>query len=466
MAAAVSLAEQFAALPEPERAKRCEGLTEDDYAQWFYDWRWWARPNQLEPGGSWVLWLILAGRGWGKTRTGAETVRGWVETKRCGRLALVGRTAADVRDVMIEGESGILAISPPWFRPKWEPSKRRITWPNGAIATTYTAEEPDILRGPQHDGGWIDEPAAWKYPELTYDNLMMGLRLGRDPRVVGTTTPKPTKHVKALIGDANTKITTGKTQDNLKNLAPTFLKTVVAKYVGTRLGRQELNAELLDDTPGALWNRARIDLLRWTKVDQDGKPVLPPLKRIVVAIDPSASDPKNARTDSDKEPDQAGIVVAGLGYDGHGYVLADLSAVLSPDGWARRGVVAFDDWEADRIVAEINNGGAMVELTVRTVASSMGLVVPYRGIHASRGKRTRAEPVAALYEQARVHHVGFFAELEDELCTHSFLDNERSPNRLDALVWALTELMLAKQAGTKGRTGKRRREMAAGTGGF
>jgi phage terminase large subunit-like protein len=455
MAAALSMAEQFARLPERERAKRLDGWTEDDYRDAFYHWRWWARPNQLEPGGSWVLWLILAGRGWGKSRTGAETVRDWVETKRCSRLALVGRTAADVRDVMVEGESGLLAISPPWFRPKWEPSKRRLTWPNGAVATTYTAEEPDALRGPQHDGGWIDEPAAWKYAELTYDNLMMGLRLGKDPRIVGTTTPKPTKHLKALVGDPTTKITKGKTRDNLKNLAPTFLKTVVAKYVGTRLGRQELDAELLDDTPGALWTRARIELLRWTPTKLRPKP--PAMRRIVIAIDPSAS--------SGDEADEAGIVCAGLGVDGHAYVLEDLSAVASPDGWARRAVLAFDEWEADRIVAEINNGGEMVELTIRTVASSMKRIVPYRGIHASRGKRTRAEPVAALYEQGRVHHVGAFAELEDELCTHSFADNEKSPNRLDALVWAITELMLAPQAGKGGKTGKRR-EMAGSTGGF
>lgn len=420
-----SLAVLLASLPEPERIQALAELTEQEAEALLYDWPFWARPNQLPPPGDWRAWLVLAGRGFGKTRTGGEWIRDQVENRGRGRLALVAPTAADARDVMVEGESGILAISPPWFRPVYEPSKRRLSWPNGAIATTYSADEPDRLRGPQHDGAWADELAAWKYPEA-WDMLMFGLRLGTDPRVVVTTTPKPVRLIRELLAEATTVITRGSTYENAANLAPAFLEQIVTKYKGTRLGRQELDGEVLDDVPGALWTRKVLDDLR--------RPAAPELVRVVVAIDPAVT--------SGEDSDETGIVVAGRGADGHGYVLADLSCRMSPDGWARRAVNAFQDHKADRIVAEVNNGGDLVEQVVRTVDRS----VPYKAVHASRGKRVRAEPIAALYEQGRVHHVGGLPDLEDQMCAFLPEGSDQSPDRVDALVWALTELLLETKA--------------------
>ncbi|MFQ5534697.1 MAG: DNA-packaging protein [Sphingomonadales bacterium] len=384
-----------------------------------------ARPSQLPPAGEWRVWLLLAGRGFGKTRTGAEWVRGLVEQGRATRVALLAPTAADARDVMIEGESGLLAVSPPWFRPKYEPSKRRLTWPNGATATAYSADEPDRLRGPQHDAAWADELAAWRYPQA-WDMLMLGLRLGENPRVVATTTPKPVKLVRELLASRTVTVTRGSTFENADNLAPAFLDQIVARYEGTRLGRQELYAEVLEDVPGALWRRAQLDALRVQR--------RPGLMRIVIAVDPAVS--------SSPGSDETGIVVAGLGDDGIGYVLEDLSLSTSPDGWARVVVAAYHRWKADRIVAEANQGGDLVELTLRTVDAT----ISYRAVRATRGKAARAEPVAALYEQRKCHHVGAFPALEDQMCAFT-IDFDRaksgvSPDRVDALVWALTELML------------------------
>lgn len=361
----------------------------------------------------------MAGRGFGKTRTGAEYTRRQIESGRCGRFALVARTVADVRDVMVEGESGILAVCPPWNKPHYEPSKRRLVWPNGAIATTYSADKPDMLRGPQHDGAWVDELAAWRYPEA-WDMLMLGLRLGIDPRCVVTTTPRPTKIIRELVAAVTTVVTGGSTYNNIANLAPAFIEQIIRKYEGTRIGQQELWAKLLEDNPGALWSR---DLLEQHRVVK-----FPELVRVVVALDPAAT--------SGEEADEAGVIVAGRGIDDHMYVLEDLSLRASPLGWGRAAVTAYYKNKADRILAEVNNGGEMVELTIRTVDPD----VAYKSIHASRGKQTRAEPIAALYEQGRCHHVGMFAELEDEMC--QWVPGEDSPNRMDALVWAGTELML------------------------
>ena len=388
-----------------------------------YDWPFWARPNQLPPQGDWRVWLLLAGRGFGKSRTGAEWVREQVESGRSRRIALVAPTAADVRDVMIEGESGLLAICPPWNMPVYESSKRRLTWPNGAIATTYSAEEPDRLRGPQHDAAWCDEVAAWRYPE-TWDMLMFGLRLGVDPRCVVTTTPKPIPIVRNLLKSPTTAITRGSTYENRANLAEAFFEQIVAQYEGTRLGRQELYAEVLDDVEGALWTRALID--------QHRVKVAPELKRIVVAIDP-------AITASD-DSDETGIVVAGLGVDNHGYALDDLSLRASPDGWARRAVAAYHARKADRIVAEVNQGGDMVEYTIRTVDPRASI----KKVHAARGKQTRAEPIVALYEQGRIHHVGVLPQLEEQMC--NWVPGMDSPDRMDAAVWAFTELMLGQRS--------------------
>jgi phage terminase large subunit-like protein len=379
----------------------------------------------LPPDGDWRAWLILAGRGFGKTRAGAEWVRAQIESGRCRRMILAARTVDDARDVMVEGESGILAICPPWNRPVWMPSTRMLKWPNGAIAMVYSADKPDLFRGKQCDGAWADELAAWRYPEA-WDQLLLGLRLGADPRVVVTTTPRPTPVIKELMAHPTTVVTRGSTYDNRANLAPAFFDGIISRYEGTRLGRQELYAEILDDNPNALWQRAQIDKLRVKEAPQE-------LQRVVVAIDPSVTT----------TGDEAGIIVAGLGPDGHGYVLEDATIRGSPHTWGSRAVQAYHRHQADRIVAEVNNGGEMVELTIRTVDDK----VAYKAVHASRGKRTRAEPIAALYEQGRVHHVGTFAELEDEMC--DWEPEMPSPNRMDALVWALTELMLGASYGVE-----------------
>jgi len=379
-------------------------------------WRDFARPAQLAPEGKWTAWLYVGGRGAGKTRAGAEWVHEQVAAG-ARRIALIGPTAGDVRDVMVEGESGILNCGA--TRPTYEPSKRRVTWPNGAIATTYSADEPDRLRGPQHDAAWADEIAAWRYP-AAWDMMMLGLRLGADPRVVATTTPKPVKLVRDLLETA--VVTRSTTYDNLDNLAPTFREQILARYEGTRLGRQELLAELLEDVPGALWTRDLIERSRGVAPD--------PLPRIVVAIDPAVT--------SGEQSDATGILVVGA-MQNVGYVLEDLSGRFPPEQWARIAVDAYQRWDADRIVAEANNGGDLVGSVLRAVNPN----VPVRLVRASRGKRARAEPVSALYEQGRIIHCGTFPELEDELCVWT-PDTVESPDRLDAMVWGFTDLMLTK----------------------
>ena len=414
-----SLVQRLNAAAQAEGVDWLDELDADFQRAVLYDWTVWARPAQLAPPGDWRVWLILAGRGFGKTRSGAEWVRQQVESGHARRIALVGATAADVRDTMIEGESGLMRAFPDEHRPRYEPSKRRVTFHNGAIATTYSADEPDRLRGPNHDLAWADEVAAWRYPE-SWDQLMFGLRIGDRPRCVATTTPRPTKLIRTLVERADTTVTRGSTYDNAANLSPAFLDEMRQRYEGTRLGRQELEAELLLDADGALWTRDMLDKARTTNV--------PTLRRIVVAIDPAAS----ANNDSD----ETGIVVAGVDDHGIGYVLEDRSMKGSPAEWASAAVTAHHVHKADRIVAEANQGGDMITHTLRTVDSS----VPVKLVHASRGKRTRAEPVAALYEQDRVRHAGTFPELEDQLCT--WTADGPSPDRLDALVWALTELMV------------------------
>lgn len=411
-------------LTKEQRQRFLSSLTPTEAAALKFDWPFWARPNQVAPKGGWRHWLILAGRGFGKTRTGAEWVRALVEGGKARHIALVAPTMNDARAVMVEGESGLLAICPPWARPRFEPSKRLLTWPNGAVATLYSAEEPERLRGPQHDAAWADELCAWRMGEAAWDMLMFGLRLGESPRTVVTTTPKPVPVLKRLIADAHVHVTRGSTFDNLDNLAPAFARDIVRRYEGTRLGRQELLAEILEDVPGALWSRAGLEACR--------ADAAPALCRLVVAVDPPAS--------SGEKADECGLVAAGLGADGHAYVLADdTSRGLSPHGWAARAVALYHRLKADRIVAETNQGGAMVAALIAQVDPG----VPVRAVHATRGKVVRAEPVAALYEQGRVHHAGAFPALEDQMCafTPEGLSGA-SPDRVDALVWAITELML------------------------
>lgn len=406
-------------------------LTPEQRERLRYTWEVVARPEQIAPIGDWRTWVAMAGRGFGKTRCGAEWVRSQVERDKAVRVALVAPTAADARDVMVEGESGILAISPPWNRPTYEPSKRRVTWKNGAMATMYSADEPDRLRGPQHDALWADELAAWRYPDA-WDMAMFGLRLGDDPRSVVTTTPRPVRILRDILKQPTTVVTRGSTYDNKANLAQAFLDAIVKRYEGTRIGRQELYAEMLDDVPGALWARDAIDATRlMTQVHMSS------MRRVVVAIDPAVT--------SGEDSDETGIVVAGLGIDGHGYVLADRSCRLSPDKWAKRAVDAYHEFHADRIVAEVNQGGDLVEKTIRTVERS----ISYTAVRAARGKVTRAEPIAALYEQGRIHHAGAFGALEDQMCSFT-PDNQDGghDDRVDALVWALTELMLGSTVPT------------------
>ena len=428
-----SLAEQAMAMPADQRLAWVESLDPQTAEALAYDWDYWARPEQLPPPGDWVSWLIQAGRGWGKTRVGAEWVRAEVEAGQRGRFALVARTAADTRDVMVEGSSGLLSVCPPWNRPKYEPSKRRVTWANGALATLYSADEPDLLRGPQHDGAWVDELASWRFPDA-WDQLQFGLRLGTQPQVVVTTTPRPTKLIRELAASPTTRTTRGRSVENKANLAAAFFTHIVNKYQGTRLGRQELEGEILDDNPNALWKRADIEKGRLRKAPQ--------LLRIVIPIDPAVT--------STEDSDETGIVPVGVDEQSpeHYYVLEDRSLLASPDEWATAAVQAYLFWEADRIIGEANNGGDMIESTVRHVVIDgrpAGRNVPFEKVTASRGKAIRAEPVAALYEQGRVHHVGFFPELEDQLCEFDPLDpNQKSPDRMDSLVWGITALMGAR----------------------
>jgi len=388
-------------------------LTAEEALALEYDWQFWARDKQRLPGSDFFIWAILAGRGFGKTRTGAETVREWVKSNRF--VNLIGATADDARDIMIEGESGILAVCPDNERPIYKQSVRKLLWPNGAVSLIFTADEPERLRGKQHYKIWADEVASWRYEE-SWDQAMMGLRLGDKPQGIVTTTPKPRKLITDLLKDERNVITTGTTYENRANLAPGFFEYVITKYEGTRLGRQELEAEILTDNPGALWKREQIDRERVTEH--------PDLQRVVVGVDPTAS----------ATGDEAGILTCGLA-DKDYYTLADDSRQGSPQEWATAAVTAYHRHMADCIVAEKNNGGDMVEAVIKQVDPRVNVKL----VWASRGKETRAEPIAAIAEQGRDHHVGYFPQLEDELVM--WTPGDRSPNRLDAKVWAMTELL-------------------------
>lgn len=430
----LSPAQILAALPDEEREEELSKLTLEQKAALRYNWPFFARPDQLPPKGDWNTWLVLAGRGFGKTRMGAETVRQWV----CGdtplargqysRIALVAETSADARDVMVLGESGILNCHPKEFRPHWSPTNRSLTWPNGAQAWVYNAVEPDQLRGPQHDAAWCDELAKWRYIQETWDQLAFGLRLGTHPRAICTTTPQPLPLIRKMMNDPTVYVTRGKTSDNVDNLASITVKQLYDRYGNTRLGRQELEGEVLEDIPGALWTREAIDRNRRPEAPQD-------LIRIVVAIDPAAT--------SNESSDETGIVAVGYTKDEDGaqraYVLADKSVKGTPEVWAKAAIDLYHELDADRIIAESNNGGEMVESVIKAVDRN----VPVTLVRASRGKRVRAEPVAALYEQNRVHHVARLDTLEDQMCLFSGETGRSagdSPDRVDALVWAISSL--------------------------
>lgn len=409
-------------------------LSDNECREWRWNWNVWGRKTQRAPHGDWRIWLVMAGRGFGKTRLGAEWVRERAEADPEARIALVGASLHEARSVMVEGESGLLSIGAPWRRPVYESSVRRLTWPNGAQAFLYSAAEPDSLRGPQHSHAWCDEIAKWdngsSRATATWDNLLMGLRLGNDPRLVATTTPRPVPLVARILAegeDGGVELTRGSTFDNAQNLPARFLAAMRRTFGQSLLGRQELHGEIIEDLAGALWSRALIE--------QGREAVAPPMTRVVVAVDPPAS----------AHGDACGIVVCGMGDDRIARVLADCSVEqASPERWARAVADAARAWSADRVVAEANQGGAMVEAVLRAAEASL----PLRLVHASRGKTARAEPVAALYEAGRVRHAGMFPKLEDELCGlmpgGEYQGPGRSPDRADACVWALTELMLGR----------------------
>jgi len=435
-----ALAEWVSSLSQERRHEILADLTEDECDALNYDWHFWARKNQLPPEGHWFCWLILAGRGFGKTRTAVEWIRGLTEGDSPSkapkgapeRIALVADTFLDGRLTMIEGESGLLAVTPKDFMPTFESSNKKLVWPNGIQAFLYSAESPDQLRGPQHHVAWADELAKWRYLEDSWFNLLLGLRLGKAPRVLATTTPRNIPLLRRLVEDETTQVVRGSTYDNRSNLPQSFFDQVVGQYEGTRIGRQEIYGEILSDVPGALWNRDLLENIRVRDV--------PPLSRIVVAVDPPVTSGKNA--------DTCGIIVAGRDNNNQAYILEDCSVQgLSTLGWAKAALAAYHKYEADRMVAEVNNGGELVESLLRQIDPD----VSYRAVRASRGKVLRAEPVAALYEQERVKHHGFFAELEDQMCslTSSGLSDGKSPDRLDAMVWAVTELLLKSASSPK-----------------
>lgn len=400
----------------------------------------WALDHQLAPEGDWRTWVIMGGRGAGKTRAGAEWVRAQVEGAKpkdkgaCRRIALVGETVDQVREVMVFGESGILACSPPDRRPEWQAGRKRLVWPNGAIAQVFSAHDPEGLRGPQFDGAWVDELAKWKRARNTWDMLQFGMRLGENPRICVTTTPRNVGILKDILANPSTVVTSAATEANSAYLAKGFLEEVRARYAGTRLGRQELEGVLLEDAEGALWTARALEAARVE--------TLPEFDRIVVAVDPPVT--------GGEKSDDCGILVVGAitkgpVQDWRAYVLDDATvSAASPATWARAAITAMEKWGAEKLVAEVNQGGDLVESVIRQVDP----LVPFKKVHASRGKIARAEPVAALYEQERVFHVRGLGDLEDQMCamTNSGYEGKGSPDRVDALVWALHELMIEPSA--------------------
>lgn len=425
-----SVAEIVASLTAEERAEIMARLSPEQAQDLRFDWSFWGRPTQQEPQEHYFCWLCLAGRGWGKTKTGAHWVRRRVERARDRkspvRIALVAETAADARDVMVEGESGILASSHPDFMPMYQPSRRRVIWPDGSMAQTFSGDEPGQLRGPQFHYAWVDELAKYTYPDETWDNLEFGLRLGDEPQVIVTTTPRPIPIVVTLYDDPLTVTTSGSSYENIGNLAPTYIKRVIQKYEGTRLGQQEIHAQILRDVPGALWTIALIHATRVKPSD------VPEIVRFTVGVDPAMSSEDNAN--------ETGIVVVGRAENGHGYVFRDASGVYTPLQWARRACQEYHHWSATRVVGEANNGGDLVGVNVHSYDPD----VKFRKVFAEQSKGKRAQPIAMLWEQGRMHMVGNFPELETQM-TLTTVDEylgPGSPDRMDAMVWGARDVML------------------------
>jgi phage terminase large subunit-like protein len=427
-------ADYLLALPRPEFRALLTAMSERQRKALRTHWQLWAHEGQLPPGSEWHSWLIMAGRGFGKTRAGAEWVRSVAEADPTARIAMVAASLGEARSIMVEGQSGLLATSPWGKRPRFEPSRRLLTWPNGAQAMLYSAGEPESLRGAQHSHAWCDEIAKWDQAggraEAAWDNLQLGLRLGVQPRLLATTTPRAVPLLKRLLDNQEVLVTRGSTYENKANLATGFLRSVKAQYGKSLLGRQELDGELIADLPGALWTRAMLEQAREAAPSS-------PAGRVVIGVDPPAS----------AAGDACGIVVCAIGADRIGRVLADCSVEkASPEKWARAVAKAAEAWSADRVVAEANQGGAMVASVLRAA----DIALPLKLVHASKGKSARAEPVAALYEAGRVRHCGQFPALEDELCGlmagGGYEGPGGSPDRADAAVWALTELLLGRRS--------------------
>ncbi len=421
-----SIYEQIKALATDKREALIAWMKEKQFIEFYDSWNCWARAEQLPPAWHWRVWLLMAGRGFGKTRAGAEWVHHVAQTPGA-RIALVGATEEEVRRVMIEGSSGILNTAPIGWKPVWEPSRGVLTFPSGAQAFVYSAANPDGLRGPEHDYAWCDELAKWAKDEATWDNLRMGMRRGKRPQIVVTTTPKNRRLIKKIVAAKTTAMTRGKTTDNV-HVPQRYIDDLYEDYGGTALGRQEIDGELIEDMEGALWTRGLIEGCRVEDV--------PGLRRVVIGVDPPAS----------AGGDACGIIAVGLDENQNGYVIADASVSgRSPEGWAAAVAGLAARVGADRVVAEANNGGDMVASVLRAADYAM----PVRLVHASRGKCARAEPVSFLYERGRMRHAGAFPELEDELCGMmtggGYEGPGRSPDRADALVWAVTELMLGKR---------------------
>lgn len=432
----LALADILAKQGEEEQNKFLARLSPHELAALQYDWEFWARPKQMAPKEPWSTWLLLAGRGFGKTKTGSE----WIRSKICGKtplmagpgnhrfIAIVAETAADAREVIVKGPAGILVSHPKSHRPTYVAHNRSLTWPNGAVAMLYNGTEPDQLRGPQHSLAWIDELCKFRYIKESWDMLQFGLRLGDNPQQLITTTPRPLALLREIMSHDSTVVTRGSLYENRANLASKFVHSIIDRYAGTRLGRQEIDGEIVDDVPGALWTRGMFDECR-----KGPKFDAPPMKRLVVAVDPATK-----ASTSDDVIAETGIIVAGVGEDGRGYVIDDRSCRLGPSGWAKVSIAAFEYYEADCIVVEVNNGGDMVEEVIRAVRAT----VPIKKVWASRGKTTRAEPIAALYEQKRIHHLGSFPMLEDEAVqfTPWGIEGDLPSDRVDAMVWAFSHL--------------------------
>lgn len=439
-----SLAEKLAYGSDEEKVAVFAQFTTQELRYLQHSWKFLGRPKQQEPEedcqcgckGRWLNWVLLSGRGFGKSRTGSE----WVHKKAhdtYGRFHLVGATAADVRDIIVEGESGIMETMKPWNKCRYQPTKRAILWDNGAKALTFSAEEPERLRGHQCEAAWADELAAWTYMDETWRQLQLGLRLGPFPRTVVTTTPKPLPLIKRLVKDKRNHTTRGNTFENISNLSETFIHEITQTYEGTRFGRQEIEGEILDESDMALWSREILENLRvepevfWPSDETRGtaEGSIPPLKRIVIGVDPSMSFGSETAAET-------GIVVCGLGRNDHAYVLQDASGKYRPEQWAKKVATLYHYWMADRVIAEANQGHALVKHTIAVEDPTVAV----KDVHAQKNKITRAEPISTAYERERVHHVGQFKELEDQMCQWEQGD-PNSPDRMDAMVWAMTDLI-------------------------